>query len=64
VHLLFNLAGTALIYPFEPIRNIPLRAASSLADIAAESKGWAVVYVIGLFYGIPVLFAVLNELLT
>lgn len=64
VHLLFNLAGTALIYPFEPIRSIPLRAASGLADIAAESKGWAIVYVIGLFYGIPVLFAVLNELLT
>jgi solute carrier family 34 (sodium-dependent phosphate cotransporter) len=61
VHLLFNLTGTILIYPYEPIRRIPMRLASRLADIAVESKGWAIVYVICLFYAIPVLFAVLNH---
>jgi solute carrier family 34 (sodium-dependent phosphate cotransporter) len=61
VHLLFNLTGTVLIYPYEPIRRIPMRLASGLADIAVESKGWAIVYVICLFYAIPVLFAVLNH---
>lgn len=63
VHLLFNLSATLLIYPFEPIRKIPLTLASKLADVAVESKKWAILYVIGLFYAIPVLFAVLNEML-
>ena len=63
VHLLFNISGTLLVYPFEPIRRIPLYLASTLADIAVKSKRWAIFYVIGLFYGIPVIFAVLNQML-
>ncbi len=63
VHLLFNLSGTLLIYPFPPIRRIPLRLARKLADVAVESKAWAIVYVVGLFYAIPVVFAILNETL-
>jgi sodium-dependent phosphate cotransporter len=61
VHLLFNLSGILLIYPFEPIRRIPLRMARGLADLAARSKRWAITYVIGLFYVLPVLFAIVNE---
>ena len=63
VHLLFNLTGTVLIYPFEPVRRIPLRLARSLADLAVRSRRWAIVYVISLFYAVPVVFAVLNEML-
>jgi len=63
VHLLFNLSATVLIYPFDPIRRLPLNAATKLADIAAESKGWAILYVVGLFYAVPVVFAVLSEFL-
>jgi len=63
VHLLFNLTATVLIYPWEPIRRIPLTCASRLADVAVDSKWLAILYVIGLFYAIPVLFAVLNEML-
>lgn len=64
VHLLFNLSGTLLIYPFEPIRRIPLRFATKLADVAVRSKAVAITYVLTLFYGVPILFAVLNELLS
>lgn len=63
VHLLFNLSATVLIYPWEPIRRIPLTLASRLADVAVDSKWLAIAYVVGLFYAIPVLFAVLNEML-
>ena len=63
VHLLFNLSGTLLIYPFAPIRRIPMYFARKLADVAVESKAWAIAYVIGLFYVIPVVFAILNETL-
>ena len=63
VHLLFNLSGTLLIYPFAPIRRIPMILARKLADVAVESKALAIAYVIGLFYVIPVVFAILNETL-
>jgi sodium-dependent phosphate cotransporter len=63
VHLLFNMSATLLIYPFERIRNIPLRAARKLADIAVESRKYAFLYVVVLFYGLPALFALLNRLL-
>ncbi len=63
VHLLFNLSGTILIYPFEPVRRIPMYLARRLAGIAVQSKVAAIAYVVGLFYAVPVLFAVLNELL-
>ncbi len=63
VHLLFNLSGTLLIYPIERIREIPLAAARWLANTVAESRRWAIIYVVAFFYGLPAVFAVLNNLL-
>ena len=63
VHLLFNLTGTLMIYPLEVTRKIPLAAAQSFAAIAVRSRRWAVVYVLGAFYGLPALFAFLNRFL-
>lgn len=63
VHLLFNLSGTALIYPWAPLRSIPMRLARGLADMAVRSKPLAIGYVLTLFYLVPVVFAVINELL-
>lgn len=62
VHLLFNLTGTLLIYPVERIRNLPLAAARRLADVAAESRRWALLYIVVLFYALPALFAVLRSI--
>lgn len=62
-HLLFNLSGTILIYPVEVIRNIPLRMAQGLADVAVDSRTLAILYVVGLFYVLPAIFAVLNRFL-
>ncbi len=61
VHLLFNLCGTALIYPVKRVRNIPLAAARKLADIAVRSRWWALAYVVFLFYILPGLLAYLNQ---
>lgn len=63
VHLLFNLSASLLIFPVQRIRNIPIRAAERLAGIAVRSRRWALLYVILLFYGVPALFAVLNQIL-
>ena len=58
VHLLFNITGALLILPVPRIRNVPLAAARWLADAAVRSRKWALVYVAGLFYGLPALFAI------
>ncbi len=63
VHLVFNISATLLIYPLDRVRNIPLTAARRLAALAVNSKGWAIFYVILLFYGLPAIFAVINRLL-
>lgn len=63
VHLLFNLSAMALIFPVQRIRNIPVRASEWLASIAVRSRRWALLYVLLLFYGVPALFALLNQIL-
>jgi solute carrier family 34 (sodium-dependent phosphate cotransporter) len=61
VHFLFNVTGTLIVYPIPMIREIPLKAAQGLADVAAESKVLALLYVVTLFYLLPAAFALLNR---
>ncbi len=61
VHLIFNLTGTLLIYPFEPIRRIPIMMARRLADVALRSRWWAIAYVMILFYVAPAVVAGIHE---
>jgi len=63
VHFLFNLSAMLLIFPWQPIRRIPIIAAQRLADVAVKSRRYALLYVLLLFYGVPALFTVLNQLL-
>jgi len=62
VHLLFNLAGILIIYPYKPIRRIPLFLARRLADAAVRSKRNAAFFVIGLFYAVPGLLILIDKL--
>lgn len=55
VHLLFNLIGTTMIFPYAKTRRIPPMLADWLAGVAVVSKRKALLYVVGLFYGIPAL---------
>ena len=57
VHLLFNVIGVAMIYPHPAVREIPLRMAERLAEVASRSKPQAFAYVGGVFYGAPALVA-------
>ncbi len=63
VHLLFNVTATLLIYPWNRIRNIPLAAARRLASVAVNSRKYALLYVVILFYAVPLVFAFLNRAL-
>lgn len=62
VHLLFNAAGILLIYPYRPIRRIPMVLARRLADAAVKSKRNAAFFVIGLFYALPGLLILIDKL--
>lgn len=62
VHLLFNATGTLLVYPFGPVRRIPLRMAEWLAEVAVARRRWALFYVFGLFYAAPGLLVLLDGL--
>ncbi len=61
VHFLFNITGTVMVYPVPAIRNLPLAAAARFADFAVRSRKWAVAYILFLFYGLPAVFAFLDQ---
>jgi sodium-dependent phosphate cotransporter len=62
VHLLFNIFGILLIYPFRPIRKIPMAMARRLADAAARSRQYAAFFIIGMFYLLPLSLIFLSRL--
>ena len=52
-HFLFNVFGIALIYPLKPIRQIPIRMAEWVGELAFKNRLYAVAYIAGLFYLLP-----------
>jgi sodium-dependent phosphate cotransporter len=57
-HLLFNVLGIAVFYP---LKAVPIFLARRLSVIAAESKRWAIVFVLGVFFGIPLLIIMVTR---
>ncbi len=53
VHLLFNIAGILLFYPVPFMREIPIRGAEMLADVASRRKTVVFVYMITIFFLLP-----------
>ena len=54
-HTLFNVFGIAIIYPINAIREIPIRMAEWVGDLAFKNRIYAIVYLLGLFYVLPLL---------
>ncbi len=63
VHLLFNLSGILIIYPVPWIRRIPLGLARGLAAATAQRRIYSLVYMIGIFFVLPLLFVLLDKAL-
>ncbi len=61
-HLFFNSAGVLLLYPIKRIRHIPITISTRLAEVATRSKKVAILYVLGMFYGLPILLILLSKL--
>ena len=58
-HVLFNLTGIVLVYPVPYVRALPVRLARWFAGVAAETKGYAFAYVLGMFFVVPGLLILL-----
>ena len=54
-HTLFNVFGILIVYPFPPVREIPIRMAEFVGELAFKNRLYAVAYVAGLFYVLPVI---------
>lgn len=57
-HLLFNIYGIIIFYP---LRCVPIYMAEKLADIAARSKRWAIAFVFGVFFLVPLAIILLTK---
>ena len=62
-HLLFNITGIVLVYPLPAIRAVPIRLARWLGELAAESKRYAIMYVVGVFFAVPGLLILISRFL-
>ena len=53
VHTTFNIAGILVIYTIPFMRDLPVRGAETLAEIAVKRRLWALAYVLGMFVVMP-----------
>ncbi|MDD5720282.1 MAG: Na/Pi symporter [Candidatus Krumholzibacteria bacterium] len=61
VHLLFNVAGILIIYPVRSIRMIPIKLARSLAHATSRRRIYALLYMFGVFFAMPLFFLLLHR---
>jgi sodium-dependent phosphate cotransporter len=59
-HLLFNVFGSMIWYPF---RRVPIGVARWFGDVASRSRRLAVALVLGVFFGVPILAILVSWLL-
>jgi len=55
VHLLFNITGILLVYPFPPLRRIPIRLAEGLGSMAVRNRLLVLAYILTVFVVVPLL---------
>jgi len=63
VHLLFNVAGILIFYPFRPLRRVPIRMARLLALRTSRNRWFALYYMLGIFFLLPLLFVMISRVL-
>lgn len=55
VHTTFNVMGILLLYVVPFARELPIRSAERLAEVAVARRQWAIAYVVTVFIAIPAL---------
>ena len=64
VHFMYNTIGVVVIYSIPHLRELPIKAAEWLAGIAVKRKLFALAYVVGAFFILPVLMIWISSLFT
>lgn len=59
-HLLFNMSGLLILFPFETIRSVPVFLARNLGKYARQSRLFGVAYVVIVFFMLPFLLIYLT----
>ncbi len=54
-HLLFNVFGIVIIYGIKPLREIPIRMAQWMGQLAGKNRLYAFLYLISIFFLLPLL---------
>lgn len=62
VHFLFNVIGVIFIYPIKIFRIIPIKLALSLGNLAHKNRIYALLYVLGMFFVVPVILIMISKL--
>ncbi len=57
-HLMFNILSICVFYP---LKRLPIACARWLADRAAEKKMWAALFVVGVFFVLPLVMILLTR---
>ena len=52
-HLFFNVFGILLFLPIPAMRRIPIRLAEKLGDLSVKNRGYAIGYVLTVFFAVP-----------
>jgi sodium-dependent phosphate cotransporter len=63
VHLLFNISGILIIYPVPALRKVPVRLARLLALQTVRRRWFAFVYMLGVFFVLPLLFVLVDRVI-
>ncbi|MDG1004388.1 MAG: Na/Pi symporter [Emcibacteraceae bacterium] len=62
VHLIYNSSAVLFIYGVKNLRKIPIRGALWIARVATERKTLALLYILGVFFGLPaILIFITNQ---
>ncbi len=63
-HVLFNVIGVVVIYPYPPLRRLPIRMALWMGGVAERKRKHAVMYVIVAFFVVPIAVILISRLLS
>lgn len=61
-HILFNLLGVLILFPFGPVRRLPLYLAERLGRLTLRNRLYGVTYIVVVFFLFPFLLIFLSRL--
>jgi sodium-dependent phosphate cotransporter len=60
-HLFFNIFGIILIYLNPLLRDVPMKLAKWIANVALKNKALPIIYLLIIFFGIPLIIILLGS---